>query len=244
MIRITVCDDDAEIVEELSLTIEKVLSEVNEDSKVYSFTNSCEMFESHVKFSLIFLDIEMPGLNGIETAQKIREVDSHVQIVYVTNYHDYMRNAYRVHAFDYIQKPIEYESIRTVICDYLKTISSETNDVIEFTTEGLEKILLNANEIITIMCGYKRRTIVVITTEKEYIFKGTITDIYETLDEHEFFMPNRSCIINMSMVKSFKKNDNITMNDGQDISLSKGNTKVFEAKLAQKMHEKVNRRIL
>lgn len=244
MIRIAVCDDDAEIVEELSLTIEKVLSEVNEDSKVYSFTNSCEMFESHVKFSLIFLDIEMPGLNGIETAQKIREVDSHVQIVYVTNYHDYMRNAYRVHAFDYIQKPIEYESIRTVICDYLKTISSETNDVIEFTTEGLEKILLNANEIITIMCGYKRRTIVVITTEKEYIFKGTITDIYETLDEHEFFMPNRSCIINMSMVKSFKKNDNITMNDGQDISLSKGNTKVFEAKLAQKMHEKVNRRIL
>lgn len=244
MIRIAVCDDDAEIVEELSLTIEKVLSEVNEDSKVYSFTNSCEMFESHVKFSLIFLDIEMPGLNGIETVQKIREVDSHVQIVYVTNYHDYMRNAYRVHAFDYIQKPIEYESIRTVICDYLKTISSETNDVIEFTTEGLEKILLNANEIITIMCGYKRRTIVVITTEKEYIFKGTITDIYETLDEHEFFMPNRSCIINMSMVKSFKKNDNITMNDGQDISLSKGNTKVFEAKLAQKMHEKVNRRIL
>lgn len=244
VIRIAVCDDDVEIAEELSITIEKVMSEVNEDSKVYSFTNGCEMLESNIKFSLIFLDIEMPGLNGIETAQKIREVDSHVQIVYVTNYQDYMRNAYRVHAFDYIQKPIEYASMHTVICDYLKTISSATNDVIEFTTEGSEKILLNANEIITIMCGYKRRTVVVITTEKEYTFKGTITGIHETLDEHEFFMPNRSCIINMSMVKSFKRNKNITMNDGQDVSLSKGNTKLFEAKLAEKMHEKVNRRIL
>lgn len=244
VIRIAVCDDEVEIAEKLSVTIEKVMSEVNEEAKVYSFTDSRKMLETHIKFSLIFLDIEMPGLNGIETAQKIREVDSHIQIVYVTNYHDYMRNAYRVHAFDYIQKPIEYASIHTVICDYLKTMRSETNDVIEFTTENSDTILLNANEIITIMCGYKRRTVVVITTEREYTFKGTITGIYETLDEHEFFMPNRSCIINMSMVKSFKRNENISMNDGQDVSLSKGNTKVFEAKLAQKMHEKVNRGML
>lgn len=244
MLRIAVCDDDAEIAKELSVTIEKVMSEIDEEVKIYLFTDSRKMLETHIRFSLIFLDIEMPGLNGIETAQKIREIDSHVQIVYVTNYHDYMRNAYRVHAFDYIQKPIEYENIHTVICDYLKTIRSETNDVIEFTTEDSEKIFLNANEIITIMCGYKRRTVVVITTEREYTCKETITVICETLDEHEFFMPNRSCIINMSMVKSFKKNENITMNDGQNISLSKGNTKVFEAKLAQKMHEKVNRSIL
>lgn len=244
MLRIAVCDDELEIAEELSVTIKKIMNEINENAKIYTFINSYEMLESHIKFNLIFLDVEMPGLNGIETAQKIREIDSHVQIVYVTNYHDYMKKAYRVHAFDYIQKPIEYESIHTVICDYLKTISSETNDVIEFTTEGSEKMLLKVNEIITIMCGYKRRRVVVITTEREYTFKGTITGIYETLDENEFFMPNRSCIINMSMVKSFKRNENITMNDGQDVSLPKGNTKVFEAKLAQKMHEKVNRGIL
>lgn len=244
MIRIAVCDDEVEISEELTAVIEKVMSDINEKVKICSFTNGYDMLESHIKFSLIFLDIEMPQLNGIETAQKIREIDSRVSIVYVTNYHDYMRNAYRVHAFDYIEKPIKYESIYTVICDYLKTVSSSTNDVIEFTTEASEKILLNANEIITIMCGYKRRTVVVITTEKEYIFNGMITKIYEALDEREFFMPNRSCIINISMVKSFKRNENIIMNDGQDISLSKGNTKVFEAKLAQKMHEKVNRRIL
>ncbi|MCM1530072.1 MAG: LytTR family DNA-binding domain-containing protein [Alistipes sp.] len=244
MIRIAVCDDEVEISEKLTAVIEKVMSDINEEVKICSFTNGYDMLESHIKFSLIFLDIEMPKLNGIETAQKIREIDSRVPIVYVTNYHDYMRNAYRVHAFDYIEKPIEYESIYTVICDYLKTVSSATNDVIEFTTEDSEKIILNANEIVTIMCGYKRRTVVVITTEKEYLFNGMITKIYETLDEREFYMPNRSCIINISMVKSFKRNENIIMNDGQDISLSKGNTKVFEAKLAQKMHEKVNRRIL
>ncbi len=244
MLRIAVCDDELEIAKELSVTIEKIMSEINEKAKIYTFINSHEMLESNIKFSLIFLDVEMPGLNGIETAQKIREIDSHVQIVYVTNYHDYMRNAYRVHAFDYIQKPIEYASMHTVICDYLKTVRSETNDVIEFTTEDSEKSLLNANEIITIMCGYKRRTVVVITTEREYTFKGTITGIYETLDEHEFFMPHRSYIINMSKVKSFKRNEKIIMKDGDEVPLPKGNTEIFEKRLAQKMHEKVNRRML
>lgn len=244
MIRIAVCDDEVEISEELTAVIEKVMSDINEKVKICSFTNGYDMLESHIKFSLIFLDIEMPRLNGIETAQKIREMDSRVPIVYVTNYHDYMRNAYRVHAFDYIEKPIRYESIYTVICDYLKTISPNTNDVIEFTTEDSEKILLNANEIITIMCGYKRRTVVVITTEREYTFKGTITGIYEILDEHEFFMPHRSYIINMSKVKSFKRNEKIIMKDGDEVPLPKGNTEIFEKRLAQKMHEKVNRRML
>lgn len=240
MLRIAVCDDEIEIAEELSITIEKVMSEIDKKVKIYTFINSHEMLESHIKFSLIFLDVEMPGLNGIETAQKIREVDSHVQIVYVTNYHDYMKKAYRVHAFDYIQKPIEYESIHTVICDYLKTIRSETNDVVEFTTEDSGKILLNANEIITISCGYKRRTVIVITSECEYTCKGTITDIYETLDESEFFMPHRSYIINMSKVKSFKRNEKIIMKDGDEVPLPKGNTEIFEKRLAQKMHDKVN----
>lgn len=241
MIRIAVCDDEMEIAEELSVTIKKIMSEINEKVKIYTFINGNEMLESHIKFSMIFLDVEMPELNGIETAQKIREIDSCVQIVYVTNYHDYMRNAYRVHAFDYIQKPIEYESIHTVICDYLKTISMATNDVIEFTTEDSEKILLNANEIITISCGYRRRTVIVVTTECEYACKGTITDIYEALDEREFFMPHRSYIINMSKVKSFKRNEKIIMKDGDEVPLPKGNTEIFEKRLAQKMHEKVNR---
>lgn len=241
MLKIAVCDDDIEIAEELSAVIEKIMSDNNVEAKIYLFTDGYDIIESHIKFSLIFLDIEMPRLNGIETAKKIRDLDSHVQIVYVTNYHNYMRNAYRVHAFDYIQKPIEYASIHTVICDYLKTLSSNTNDVVEFTTEDSEKILLNSTEIILISSGYRKRSVVVITTENDFICRGTITEIYETLDDRDFFIPFRGYIINMSKVKSFIRNDKIVMIDGDEVPLSKGNTEVFEKRLAKKMHEKVNK---
>ena len=78
----------------------------------------------------------------------------------------------------------------------------------------------------------------------DHICKGNISDIYDKLNSFDFFMPHRSHIINLSMVKSFKRNDKIVMINEDEIPLSKGNTEEFEKNLAKKMHEKVNRRIL
>lgn len=244
MIRIAICDDEIEIVTELSLKIDDIMSEIGEEVKIYQFTSSNEMLSCHIKFNLIFLDIEMPDLNGIETAEKIRVLDPHVQIVYVTNYRNYMKKAYRVHAFDYIQKPIDDSSIYLVINDYIKTISSDTIDIVELVTVDQEKLLINSNDIVYISCGHKKRTVIVITTESDYVCKGNISDIYNSLNSFDFFMPHRSHIINLSMVKSFKRNDKIVMINEDEIPLSKGNTSDFEKGLAKKMHEKVNWRML
>lgn len=244
MIRIAICDDEIEIVTELSLKIDDIMSEIGEEVKIYQFTSSNEMLSCHIKFNLIFLDIEMPDLNGIETAEKIRVLDPHVQIVYVTNYRNYMKKAYRVHAFDYIQKPIDDSSIYLVINDYIKTISSDTIDIVELVTVDQEKLLINSNDIVYISCGHKKRTVIVITTESDYVCKGNISDIYNYLNSFDFFMPHRSHIINLSMVKSFKRNDKIVMINEDEIPLSKGNTSDFEKGLAKKMHEKVNWRML
>lgn len=221
MIRIAICDDEIEIVTELSFKIDNIMKSIGEEAKIYQFTNSNEMLTSHVKFNLIFLDVEMPNFNGIETAERIRISDPHVQIVYVTNYKDYMKKAYRVHAFDYIQKPIDDESINTVINDYIKTIDLDKIDIVELLSIDQEKLLINSNDIIYISCGHKKRTVIVITTAMDHICKG-----------------------NISMVKSFKRNDKIVMINEDEIPLSKGNTEEFEKNLAKKMHEKVNRRIL
>ena len=244
MIRIAICDDEIEIVTELSFKIDNIMKSIGEEAKIYQFTNSNEMLTSHVKFNLIFVDVEMPNFNGIETAERIRISDPHVQIVYVTNYKDYMKKAYRVHAFDYIQKPIDDESINTVINDYIKTIDLDKIDIVELLSIDQEKLLINSNDIIYISCGHKKRTVIVITTAMDHICKGNISDIYDKLNSFDFFMPHRSHIINLSMVKSFKRNDKIVMINEDEIPLSKGTTEEFEKNLAKKMHEKVNRRIL
>lgn len=242
MLRIAICDDEKAVVTEISQAIESAVREMEENVEIYRFTNGNEIFDMNIKFNLIFLDIEMPGSNGIEIAERIRSTDPHVQIVYVTNYRDYMKKAYRVHAFDYIQKPADRESIGRVIEDYIKTIETDSENTLEFTSISSEKVYIDPNRIIYVSCGYKKRTVIIITADAEYICKGRITDIYGKLDGLDFFMPHRSHIINLSMVRSFKKNEKIVMINGDEIPLSKGNSADFERQLARKMHLKVNRR--
>lgn len=244
LLRIAVCDDEKLIVDEISQIIDNFTDDNEESIKVYKFNDGYELIKSNIKFNLIFLDIEMPEINGIELAENIRKIDSKVQIVYVTNYQNYMKKAYNVHAFDYIQKPVEREQIHRVLEDYLKIINPKETNVIELTSLDSENLLIDVDMIIDISCGHKKRTVIVITTESEYICKGKISDIYDSLNSFDFFMPHRSHIINLSMVKSFKKKEKVIMVNGDEIPLSKGNNDDFLTALARKMHEKINGRIL
>ena len=244
MLKIGICDDKIKIVTDIAENLEKVSHVINDDILVYKFTDSTEMINSDLKFDLIFLDIEMPECDGLEVAEQIRMKDSKVQIVYITSHDNYMYRAYRVHAFDYLLKPVEYESILTVISDYLNIINSECHDILRFTLISEEEIFINAEEIIYISCGYKKRTVIVITKGKDYICKGSLKDIYNSLDSIDFFMPHRSHIINLLMVDTFKRNKNVTMINGDTIPLSKGNAADFEVRLVQKLRREVKRKTL
>lgn len=244
MLRIAICDDEQSSVEELYLKIQNAADELLESAEIHRFTSGSDILKSQIKFNLIFLDIEMPETDGIETAEKIRSFDSQVQIVYVTNYRDFMKKAYSVHAFDYIQKPADSILIKKVIEDYLKILNPAKSEILKFNSLMSENIYIAADEIVYISCGAKKRTIIVITENSEYICKGKITEIYKTLDSMDFFMPHRSHIINLSFVRSFKRNEKIIMINGDEIPLSKGNSADFEKQLARKMHQKTSRREL
>lgn len=244
MLKIAVCDDDKAAITGLSQAIKNAAHELSEPVEIHTFSNGNELLNSGSKYNLILLDIEMPGTDGIKIAEKIRTIDSHVQIVYVTNYRDYMKKAYSVHAFDYIQKPITYDSIKKVFDDYLKIINPTKGEIIEFTSIYSEQLFISSDDIIYISCGAKKRTLIVITQDLECVCKGKITDILSSLNSNDFFMPHRSHIINLSFVKSFRKSDKITMINGDEIPLSKGNSTDFERQLARKMHEKANWRML
>lgn len=245
MLRFAVCDDDREAAEELSRLIEKAAEKYGEEVGVHTFFNGDELSRCNIKFNILFLDIEMPGTNGMETAERIKAADPQTQVVYVTNYsnYNYMKRAYRVHAFDYIKKPAEIGNIERVLEDYLKTFIKPEVKTAEFALINGEKFFCDPREIICVSCGYKKRTVVVITENGEALCRGRINDIYDSLDGADFFMPHRSHIINLSKVRSFKKNTVIMIN-GDEIPLSKAKAEDFQRQLARKMHERIGGRDL
>ena len=241
MLRIAICDDKPDVVEYIYHSVIKAMQQLGENSKVYRYTNGLDILNSNIKFNLIFLDIEMPSINGIDLAERLRKTDRNIQIVFVTNHQEYMQRAYKIHAFDYITKPVDEESIALVLNDYIKSVCEHLTDTREFECTNGNIVFINVKDIIYISCGPKKRTVILITAKGDYICKGEITKIYNGLNTLDFFMPHRSHIINLSMVAAYKPDGKILMNNDDYIPLSENKALVFEKTLARKQYTVLNK---
>lgn len=221
MINIAICDDDKNIINQIT----KYLEEYKGDEYSISSYNSGEQLLSEKKtFHVIFLDIDMKGLNGIDTAKRIRSYDKNVKIIYVTSFTDYVNLAFEVHAFGYLNKPIKKEQIYNQLDEavaYSKV--EEENELIEFiTSDGL--VRLASKDIYYF--EYINRSIKIKTLNNTYILKGKITDIAKTMSKYGFLMPHKSFTVNLFYVKSIKGYD-IIMMDGSVIPLSQKKSAEF-----------------
>ena len=94
-------------------------------------------FTAH-SYDIIFMDIFMDGMDGVETAEQIRKFDSHVILIFLTSSQDHMKNAFSCHAFDYVEKPVDLEQITNCLLDALKIIPNK-DQFFSFLYNNLEK---------------------------------------------------------------------------------------------------------
>ena len=136
MLRIAICDDETDARDALRFQLEKILIEDAEEI-VYEFssgTNAASWLANHPgEIDLLFLDVEMKGLNGMETAEKIRTFDEQILIVFVTGYSDYVFDGYLVGALDYLMKPVTEEKLRQLFRTDTRPV--RTGGVQHFHTE-------------------------------------------------------------------------------------------------------------
>lgn len=235
MLHIAVCDDEIKEIERLVNAIEGFGIKNNVSFNIHKYNDGEELINSNFKFDLIFLDIEMEVLGGIEAAQKIRLFDMNVPIVYVTSYIKYCRRAYKVHAFDFISKPFYNSDIHSVLCDFLITKKEAVIKKGSFTTEnGI--IILNTNDIC--YCLIKERKMVQVSTVySEYIVKENLSDIFEKIDSGEFYLTNKSCIVNLKYVETILKDNGILMTDGTWLPLAIKKQKEFFTLLSKQLRK-------
>ncbi|MEG0295183.1 MAG: LytTR family DNA-binding domain-containing protein [Clostridium sp.] len=222
MIRIAICDDHKNIIEDIQKSIESYKG-INHE--IATFNCGEDLLEGGNRYDLIFLDVDMTGINGIETARKIREYDKTVKIIYVTSYTDYLNMAFSVHAFGYLNKPVKEEQIHGQLKEVLSYLAEEKveEEVLEFiTSEGV--VRLKSSDIC--FFEYINRKVKLKTLDKSYIIKEKITTIANDMSKYGFFMPHKSFTVNLLHVKSIKGYD-IFMMDGSMIPLSQKKSTEF-----------------
>ena len=125
--RLALVDDDAEICSLLRAYVQRYNTEYGTSISTYDFTSGSDLLHNYERgvFDVIFLDIEMPGINGMETATQIRRIDDAVALVFVTHLAQFAVQGYEVQASDYIIKPLSYFDFAMKITRILKTIEGE-----------------------------------------------------------------------------------------------------------------------
>ncbi len=223
--RIAVCDDEELFRIEFKTILDKVL--VNSEYDIDTFSGGSSLYEAFLKnpFDLVFLDIEMPGIDGITLAKRLRAVSENVQIVFLTSHIEYALEGYEVNALRYLVKPVDMNKLSEV----LKYIQDKKNNSrqIMIKQEG-EDIVIDISDVIYIESLDKNVRIV--TSESEYITRYNISDYEEELKNSGFFRSHRSYLISLSKVKKIVKND-VVMDGDISLPVSRSNVKALKEAL-------------
>ncbi|QIK59268.1 response regulator transcription factor [Dysgonomonas sp. HDW5A] len=194
--------------------IKKIVDQISELELLGSF-NSAEatsMFMMGNSVDLVFLDIQMPGINGIEFA---RNIPKNTLIIFTTAYSEYALDSYEVEAIDYLVKPIEADRLKKAVdkaISYHSLLLSEENknvgnveDEYIFVKSDRRYFKVNLKDILFIE-GLKDYVIIQLA-EQRIITRMNLKTMHELLPKNTFLRINRSYIVNTTHIDSFDNND-------------------------------------
>ncbi|WDF48890.1 LytTR family DNA-binding domain-containing protein [Paenibacillus sp. KACC 21273] len=232
--RVAICDDDQQqrkLVQHMLITLSMKTSIDFEIDYFESGESLVSYYENNQQpFHILILDIEMGGINGIQTAQKIRDL-KHLdeQIVFLTSYPDYMIESFDVVTFQYLLKPIAvstFEEKILKVCQYFQSLDKR----ILIIKSDYEEVVLKYDDIISIEAVKSltmKNKLHVVTLQQTHTTKGIISNYATALKQYHFLQIHRSIIINLLHVKKFA-GGMVLMSNGVELPI--GRSKVKEVK--------------
>lgn len=198
MVKFCIVEDDNETAQTIEIYIKKYFSHDETSVKVIRFTDARLFLTNYDEgFDVIFMDIDLPGLNGMDAVRELRKKDAEVTVIFVTNLAQYAVNGYSVSAFDFIVKPIAYGSFALKLRRLSQYLASRRKcEICVSTRHG--KILVKAEEIkyVEIM----RHMLTYHTGSGCVMGSGTLKNVTDMLAGLPFALCNRCYLVNLAYV--------------------------------------------
>ena len=213
--RIAICDDEQQFLSDFCCITDRLYKSL--DMLVESFSSGSELlrqFRLH-PYDIVFLDIEMPEMDGITLAEELRTLSSEVSIVFLTGHIEYALKGYEVNALRYLTKPVDEGKIKAVIDHVLQKQANEKQLWLK-TDEG--DIRLRMNDILFIES--QNQSVVVNTAEESYSVRGQISDYEERLTPEGFFRIHRCYLASLSKIQRMADKE-VVMDDGTALPVSR-----------------------
>ena len=193
--RFALVDDKKELRDHVAMLLGEFAAEQRLHYKLDCFASG-EDFLNHFtahSYDIIFMDIFMDGMDGVETAEQIRKFDSHVILIFLTSSQDHMKNAFSCHAFDYVEKPVDLEQITNCLLDALKIIPNK-DQFFSFLYNNLEIRLMYSEIVCLYADNHSTRIYDVVLAE-------------QLIEDERFLQVSRGVLCNMDHILEMSKQD-------------------------------------
>ncbi len=223
MIRIAICDDEKTMSDNIKSMVTHFFRSKNTDTVIVQFSCGEDLLNHDTPIDIVFLDIQMKTLNGMETAKKLRARGFKGFLIFITILKELVFESFDVQAYDYLVKPIKESHFQKTM-ERLFASMQTANETSLLVQKGYERTIIPFDEIV--FCEIIDRKVYLHLTSSE------VVDYYERIEHLEtklgsrFFRCHRSFLINLRHLKSYK-NSTAYMENGRQIPVSRLRSKEF-----------------
>lgn len=223
MIKTAIVDDDRDAINCISAYLKRFSEETGCEITGTAFGDAIGFLEQSHLFDLVFLDIEMPFLNGMSAAEKLRETNDGIALIFVTNTAKYAVKGYSVDAVDYLLKPVSYPRFSALMKKTVRMLGSNADsDITLRTTGGMRRVPLSS----VIYVEIREHLLVWHTENGNAETWGTLKEAEKTLPIERFARCNHSCIVGLRHVESACGSETV-LSDGSRLAISRSKKKSF-----------------
>lgn len=238
MIYIAICDDEKDFVAYLTSQLNQYAAETDLEIKVTAYYDGMELIEKYdTTIDLIFLDIQMRLVNGLRAAERVRQMDEKVGIIFLTTLTQYGLEGYKYQATNYIIKPMKYVRLKAEMDQWLKKHRKDDSPAMVIINDtGRYKVFLKSLRYVETF----NRNLLLHTEQENIICYKSMKEMERELQDKGFVRCHTSYIVNLYYVKNVKvKSLEIELITGEIIPISQPKRKVFMEQLAEYMGDQL-----
>lgn len=225
MYKIAICEDEQIQSIELMNKLKEYANSKNLKFEIDCFESGEKLLEQnfHV-YDFIFLDIEMPGMNGVDLAKEIRKTCTKIKIIFLTAHESYWPEGYKVMAFRFLVKPLDNEQLNETLTTLIEEINAGQQFIVARSDKTLAKVLIEEITYLEI----SGRKVLIHTMDETYTSSYSLNNWYQKLAVHNFEYTHSSYLVNLKYVKLVAR-DKVTLTTGTEVYMSLRKYKGFKA---------------
>lgn len=211
ILRVCIVEDEQESVDRLKFMLQEFCSKEGYVCSIKVFGDGMNFISDYIpEYDIIFMDIEMPYLDGMKAAARLRRTDPEVSLIFVTNLAQYALKGYEVAAIGYLLKPLEYFSFAAQMKRTLSKIPSEGQNLLIKTSSGMIRMDVSRLKYVEVINHF----LIYHTLDGDFRAYGQLAKIEKALPSPQFFKINKSYVINFHYIDKFNK-DSVAIGDDE-----------------------------